>query len=349
MGRLVGTSTSYGFLSGRSLTTSYTYDKASNHTGFTDPESGSTSYVYDTLNRLTTLTPPSAFTTGSFGFSYDALSRRTQMTRPNSVSTNYTYDNLSHLLTVLHQLSGSTIDGASYTVDNAGNRTAKTDQRAAVTSNYGYDAIYQLLSTMQSGSTTESYTYDPVGNRTASLGVSSYSNNSSNELTSTSTSSYTYDANGNRTSEMDSTGTTSYIWDFENRLTSVTLPGSGGTVSFKYDPFGRRSYKSTTVATSVYAYDGDNLAEETNSSGAAVARYAQGLNIDDPLAMLRGGVTSFYNGDGLGSTTSLANAGANIPIQLIRQPAFLKRLPNESIPIRRPRVRSRNKSLLLPG
>jgi hypothetical protein len=36
------------------------------------------------------------------------------MTRPNSVTTSYTYDNLSRLLTVLHKLSGSTIDGASY-------------------------------------------------------------------------------------------------------------------------------------------------------------------------------------------------------------------------------------------
>jgi YD repeat-containing protein len=115
------------------------------------------------------------------------------MTRPNNVSTNYTYDNLSRLPTVLHQLSGSTIDGASYVVDNAGHRTAKTDQRTTVTSNYGYDAIYQLLSATQAGSATESYTYDPVGNRTASLGVSSYSNNSSNQLTSTSNASFTYD------------------------------------------------------------------------------------------------------------------------------------------------------------
>jgi hypothetical protein len=34
-----------------------------------------------------------------------------------------------------------------------------------VTTNYGYDAIYQLLSATQGGSTTESYSSDPVGNR----------------------------------------------------------------------------------------------------------------------------------------------------------------------------------------
>ncbi len=150
MGRLTGTTTTYSFLTGRNFTTSYAYDKASNRTGFTDPESGSTAYVYDTLNRLQTLTPPAAFTaSGNFGFSYDALSRRTQLTRPNSVSTLYAYDNLSRLTSALHQLSGSTIDGASYTVDNAGNRTAKTDQRAGVTSNYTYDAIYELTGVTQ--------------------------------------------------------------------------------------------------------------------------------------------------------------------------------------------------------
>jgi hypothetical protein len=61
----------------------------------------------------------------------------------------------------------------------------------------------------------------------------------------------------------------------------------GGTVTFKYDPFGRRIYKSSSSGTSVYAYDWNNLIEETNSSGAAVARYLQALNIDEPLAMLR--------------------------------------------------------------
>jgi RHS repeat-associated protein len=102
--------------------------------------------------------------------------------------------------------------------------------------------------------------------------------------------------------------TTSYAWDFENRLTSVTLPGTGGTVTFKYDPFGRRIYKSSSSGTSIFAYDGDNLVEETNSSCAVVARYAQTQNIDEPLAMLRSGATSYYHADGLGSITSLTNS-----------------------------------------
>ncbi len=268
-----------------------------------------TKYVYDTLNRLQTLTPPSAFSsTGNFGFSYDALSRRTQMTRPNSLATNYTYDNLSSLLSVLHQSGSTTLDGASYAVDNAGNRTSRTPQPSGTATNFGYDNIYELLSATQGGTTTESYTYDPVGNRLSSLGVSPYSVNTSNELTSTPSTTYTYDSNGNTLTKVVSSNTTTYAWDFENRLSSVTLPGTSGTVSFKYDPFGRRIYKSSSSSTSIYAYDGDNLIEETNSSGSVAARYSQGLNIDEPLAMLRSGATSFYNADGLGSITSLANA-----------------------------------------
>jgi RHS repeat-associated protein len=193
-------------------------------------------------------------------------------------------------------------------VDNAGNRTAKTDELAGVTSNYSYDAIYELTQVTQGTTTTESYTFDPVGNRLSSLGVSSYTNNSSNELTSSSSSSYTYDYNGNTLTSTTGSNTTSYAWDFENRLTSVTLPGSEGTVSFKYDPFGRRIYKSSSSATSVFAYDNDgNLVEETTSAGTTIARYAHGLNIDEPLAMLRSSTTSYYDADGLGSITSLSS------------------------------------------
>lgn len=116
------------------------------------------------------------------------------------------------------------------------------------------------------------------------------------------------DANGNTLTSVTGSNTTTYSWDFENRLTSVTLPGSGGTVSFKYDPFGRRIYKSFSSGTSIFAYDHENVIEETNAAGAAVARYAGTQYTDEALAMLRSGTTSYYEADGLDSVTSLSNA-----------------------------------------
>ena len=120
------------------------------------------------------------------------------------------------------------------------------------------------------------------------------------------------DYNGNTLTSATGSNTTTYAWDYENRLTSVTLPGSGGTVSFKYDPFGRRIYKSSSAGTSIYAYDDDNVIEETNAAGTAVARYSQGLRMDQPLAMLRSSTTSYYEADGLGSVTSLSNGAGSL-------------------------------------
>jgi RHS repeat-associated protein len=54
------------------------------------------------------------------------------------------------------------------------------------------------------------------------------------------------------------------------------------------------------------------LVEETNSTGTAVARYSQGLNIDEPLAMLRGGSTSYYEQDGIGTVTSLSSTAGSL-------------------------------------
>ncbi|HSY58577.1 MAG TPA: RHS repeat-associated core domain-containing protein, partial [Terriglobales bacterium] len=213
-------------------------------------------------------------------------------------------------------LSGSTIDGSAYTVDPAGNRTAKTDQHAGVTSNYTYDPLYELTQVTQAANTTESYTYDPVGNRLSSLNLSPYVNNTSNELTSTPSASYAYDYNGNTTSKTVSAGTTNYTWDYENRLASVTLPGTGGSITFKYDPLGRRIQKvftqNSTTTTTNYLYDGSNAIADIDQNGNVLARYAETQNIDEPLAQLRSGTTSYYEADGLGSVTSLSGSSGSL-------------------------------------
>ncbi len=303
MGRLIGAGTQYSFLPGVNYQDAYTYDAASNRTSLTAPDGSVSSYGYDSLNRLSGLTNTGA---GTFGFGYDILSRRTSLTRPNGVNTNYSYDSVSHLLSVLHQAGTNTLDGYSYTYDAAGNRTSKTDYMNGVTSNFTYDPLYELTQVTQGASTTESYSYDPVGNRLSSSGVPNYNYNSSNELTSNSTGSYTYDANGNTLS--DPSGK-SYSWDFENRLTQVVVPGTGGgTTTFKYDPFGRRIEKISPNFTSIFAYDGPNLVQTMNNSGSEIASFTQGAYIDEPLAELRSGSSSYYEADGLGSISSISGS-----------------------------------------
>jgi RHS repeat-associated protein len=313
VGRLTGTSTQYLFLSGTQLTNTYGYDAASNRVSFTNSQLQTTNYVYDSLNRLTGITD---FNSGQFGFGYDALGRQTSLTPPNGVNTSYSYDTLSRLLSVLHG-GGSLPGSTSYTYDAAGNRTSKTAVQAgnpnpvSVLSQYSYDPIYELTQAVVNGSVAESYGYDAVGNRLTSVGPVTYNYNASNELTSTPVATYAYDGNGNTAWKIDSTGTTSYTWDYENRLTRVTLPGTGGTVNFQYDPFGRRIQKSGPLGTTNYVYDGFNLMGEVDNSGTLLARFTEGLGVDEQLSQLRSDTASYYQADGLGSVTSLTNpAGA---------------------------------------
>ena len=128
-------------------------------------------------------------------------------------------------------------------------------------------------------------------------------------MTSNSWGSYSYDANGNTLSDAQGR---SFTWDFENRLTQAIVSGTnGGTTTFKYDPFGRRIQKSGPLGTTNYLYDGDDLIEEADGTGSALAKYAMGDDIDEPLSELRSGTTSYYEQDGIDAVTSLTNsAGA---------------------------------------
>ncbi len=293
-------------------------------TSKTLPNSRAVNYSYDLLSRLTQVTAPS----GTYTFSYDNLGRRTSLTRPNgvvaqtsafevcgsSLSSRYRIGGeqrseifrrksrgpqnrrsaLRSFSRRLGVLGGYLPGSAGYTYDAAGNRTSKTAVQQAnpnpvsVTSNYSYDYIYELTQAVVGGNLAEGYTYDAVGNRLTSAGPTSYNYNASNELTSTSAATYTYDNNGNTLSKTDTTGTTYYTWDFENRLTSVTLPGTGGTVNFNYDPLGRRIRKVYGSATTIYAYDGANMIEELGGGGNLLAHYTQGAGIDEPLAIYQG-------------------------------------------------------------
>jgi len=206
---------------------------------------------------------------------------------------------------MLHQAGSAALDGASYAYDAAGNRTSKTVLPSNLTSAYSYDPVYELTKVMQGTTQKESYAYDAVGNRTYQPGAP-YTYNSSNEMLMREGVPYTYDSNGNTLSKTNGTGTTSYAWDFENHLTSVTLPGTAGTVSFKYDPLGRRVYKSSPAGSTTYVYDGDNIIEElTGSTGTIGERYTYGPGIDEPLVGQRQPQIFYYEADGLGSVTSL--------------------------------------------
>ncbi len=122
---------------------------------------------------------------------------------------------------------------------------------------------------------------------------------------------YTYDSNGNTTSRTDATGTTIYIYDYENRLIQVTLPG-GSVVSYQYDPLGRRVMKTVDGVITRYLYDGEDILKEYDGAGVLLATYVHGPGIDEPVAMTQGGQTYYYHADSLGSIIGLSNSSQAI-------------------------------------
>ena len=163
-----------------------------------------------------------------------------------------------------------------------------------ITEGYSYNAIYELMG----GAARREHNRElhlRQGRRPVVVDYfSRQSVHSSNELTSDATFTYQYDNNGSMTSKTDANAaTTGYTWDFENRLTSVVLPGTGGVVSIKYDPLGRRIQKSSSSGTTNYVYDGASIADEYDANGSVLAQYAQGAGIDEPLAMSRSGTIAY--------------------------------------------------------
>src|SRR5205085_711891 len=105
---------------------------------------------------------------------------------------------------------------------------------------FTYDNIYQLQLAKQGATTKETYSYDPVGNRLSSLGVTPYLYNSSNELTSLPNVGYTYDNNGNTKSKTDTSGITNY-YEAAGLGSIASLTDSSGTIAatYSYDSFGK--------------------------------------------------------------------------------------------------------------
>ena len=62
------------------------------------------------------------------------------------------------------------------------------------------------------------------------------------------------------------------------------------------------------ATTTQYLYDGEDILKEYDGSGNLLATFVHGPGIDEPIAMTRGGQTSYYHADGLGSFIGLTNS-----------------------------------------
>jgi YD repeat-containing protein len=264
--------------------TQYDYTSNGSLSAVTDAQGNKTAYIYDGFDRLA----GTDYADGSDEeYFYDKGSNRTTQVTPENVTIAYAYD-------ALNRLTKKTYPDGAMTVTfvyDAGSRLKRIyNSFSDVT--YSYNKLnLATKETQKFGTLTFAVTsvYDKAGNRVTADGVS-YLSNALNQYMSVGVATINYDNNGNLT--QDNTSGASYAYDAESRLVQAV---KGTTVAqYRYDGFNRRVSKDVNGVKVFYVYDGDEIVEERGASGAVIADYVYGPQIDEVLTMTRGGQTYYY-------------------------------------------------------
>jgi RHS repeat-associated protein len=311
----------------------FTYDAVGNRLSMADG-TGTTSYAYDALNRLTEVTFPGSRTVGyqydnagnrsrivypegtrDVDYTYDQagrmltvtdwLSNVTQYTYndagyltltelPNGVTAEYGYDTADRLTSVANEGPGGVLSSFTYTLDDVGNRTQVVTPEG--TESYTYDDLYRLTGVTYPDSTSESFSYDAVGNRTATA-VLAYTYDDADQMLTAGSTSFDYDNNGNQVER----GSDTLSYDHENRVVSGMFGST--SVSMAYDGDGLRQALTEGSQTNDFVWDvasGLPVILEDDSRA-----YVYGLDL---ISSVDGSnVETYYSHDGLGSVANLTN------------------------------------------
>jgi RHS repeat-associated protein len=175
--------------------------------------------------------------------------------------------------------------------------------------------------------TTESFSYDEVGNRTDNGGSTIVGNRYQTFKGVT----YTYDLDGNVTRKTKAGSfDRTYTWSAENRLLSAS--DGTTTVRYEYNALGQldRKWIGPTGSEHVNRYfiwDGQHLIATLDSVFQRVEEYEHGSGIDDPIAFVtpQGGLPTFVRSpikDGLGNIVGFGDPNIYFDRQLTSYDAW---------------------------
>ena len=298
-----------------STTVTFTYDANGNRTQMVDAV-GTSNYVYDELNRLTSYTDAYGKT---IGYEYDANGNRTALIYPDGKQVTYTYDAANRLSQVMDWASRVT----TYTYDTADLLTCTINANGTTVS-YSYDDAQRLTSLFNRKSDSSvissyNYTLDNVGNRIGVTlveplapayvsGTTSYTYNTANQIATAGATTFTFDDNGNMCTKVTGGVTTTYTYDFQDRLTSAS--DSTTSAQYSYNGVGLRLSRIIDgITTRFVVNEAERLSQvlvETDSSGAISSYYVYGIGLLSKV--LPNGSAYTYHFDPIGSTVSLTDS-----------------------------------------
>ncbi|MDX9975155.1 MAG: DUF6531 domain-containing protein, partial [FCB group bacterium] len=289
----------------------YEYNAAGQRTRRTGDDGFVLDYSYDAAGRLMTVSNGNGYQYVTY--SYDAAGRLSGELKGNGTRTGYAYDQAGQLLSITHYAPDNSVQAFfNYEYDINGNRIAETNKDGRTT--YTYDLLGQLTGEHYPDGHSVTYVYDPAGNRTQVIRdgiVENYVTNSMNQYVLAGGANCTYDADGNMISKTDETGTTTYVWDAENRLVEERTP-TGEVSKYSYDAFGNLISKEAGGVTVQYLMDspldGQAVSEIALDSGKTSHRVSGIWTIARDMDSAK----TFYGFDAAGNEILKTNNAARI-------------------------------------
>jgi RHS repeat-associated protein len=270
------------------------YDVFGNATKVVDPNGVASEATFDMLGRpvTSTLKPVSGCSTsadplcGTDLTTSRAYSSTTgplaSQTDANTNVTTYEYDSRGRLTATSRGPSSSDLrERMEINYDTTSglktqDRTYAKESSSWVlkrSESYGYDTFARLTTTTHPDSTTVGYTYDAASN----LKTVKDENHTSANTT------YTYDPVGRMSGVAQTLGSgsisTSYAYDVQGNVVSVTDPNSNET-TYVYDDYGRMLKQVSPVSgTTTYTYDlAENLVSTTDANAVITSSTYDDLN-----------------------------------------------------------------------
>ncbi len=269
------------YTSGKSLTTTYTYDTYGHVSAITDPFGLTTEYTYDLHGNPLTVIDRRV---GQTRYIYDDFGRETTVIYPDGTIGNTTYSWISDISGGIYSINLIDPNGSDHTTtyDALGRKIRVSDIRFDGKAR-NIDMAYDLRGNLTKESLPffgdtptywNTYTYDQydriIQQTDASGRIQTYTYNGTEITTVTDgvSVSHDYNSQGNLTSVEDPTGVITYDLRADGQPASMASQGNIVT-SFTYDALGRRIMTDDpSHGRTIRTYDtSGNVASETDANG----------------------------------------------------------------------------------
>jgi len=261
----------------------------------------------------------------------DAESGRVSSATSGGVTETFSYNGFGEVETNTSSYNGAPLLELAYVRDDLGRITQKTETVGGVTtvSVFGYDEVGRLLTVTEDGALTESYSFDPNGNRTSALnssGVFGAAYDSQDRIIGYGSNiEYDFTDAGELLTRTDTTTSdvASYEYDAVGNLRSVATP-DGDEIKYSVDGRGRRVGKTVNgVFEKGWLWRGKlQPVAELDSAGAVASRFVYVGGVNAPELMMTSTATYRLVRDHLGSVRLVIDVATGVVAQEIAYDAW---------------------------